>query len=29
MLEDTGFRVTRESADIIPTYWTFVAEKAK
>lgn len=27
MLEDTGFSVTDENPDIIPTYWTFVAEK--
>jgi len=28
MLGDAGFRVTQESADTVPTYWTFVAEKA-
>ena len=27
MLGETGFTVTQENADIIPTYWTFVAEK--
>ncbi len=27
MLADTGFRVTQENPDIIPTYWTFVAQK--
>jgi len=29
MLQDTGFVVTAESADLVPTYWTFTAEKAK
>jgi cyclopropane fatty-acyl-phospholipid synthase-like methyltransferase len=28
MLNDTGFIVTQENADLVPTYWTFVAEKA-
>lgn len=28
MLQDTGFTVTQENADIVPTYWTFVAERA-
>ncbi len=28
MLQDTGFTVTLENAEIMPTYWTFVAEKA-
>ena len=27
MLHDTGFTVTQENPDIVPTYWTFVAEK--
>ncbi len=27
MLKDTGLSVTDENSDIIPTYWTFVAEK--
>ena len=27
MLGDTGFSVTQENPDIVPTYWTFVAEK--
>ena len=27
MLKDTGFSVTEQNPDIIPTYWTFVAEK--
>jgi len=27
MLRDTRFTVTQESADIVPTYWTFVAER--
>jgi cyclopropane fatty-acyl-phospholipid synthase-like methyltransferase len=26
MLQDTGFNVTLENADLVPTYWTFVAE---
>ena len=28
MLQDTGFTVTLESADLVPTYWTFAAEKS-
>jgi len=28
MLQDAGFTVTSDSAEIVPTYWTFVAEKA-
>jgi cyclopropane fatty-acyl-phospholipid synthase-like methyltransferase len=28
MLQDMGFTVTSESADQVPTYWTFAAEKA-
>ncbi|MBI3304224.1 MAG: methyltransferase domain-containing protein [Deltaproteobacteria bacterium] len=28
MLQDTGFSVTLENADLVPTYWTFAAEKA-
>ena len=27
MLQDAGFTVTLESADLVPTYWTFAAEK--
>ncbi len=27
MLQDTGFTVTLENADLVPTYWTFAAEK--
>jgi len=27
ILHETGFRVTRENPDIVPTYWTFVAQK--
>jgi ubiquinone/menaquinone biosynthesis C-methylase UbiE len=27
MLQDTGFIVTLENAEIMPTYWTFAAEK--
>ena len=29
MLQDTGFTVTWENATTVPTYWTFVAEKAQ
>lgn len=29
MLQDTGFTVTLENAEVIPTYWTFVAKKAQ
>jgi SAM-dependent methyltransferase len=28
MLNDAGFTVSQESADLVPTYWTFVAKKA-
>lgn len=28
MLQDAGFTVTSDSAEIVPTYWTFVAEKS-
>jgi cyclopropane fatty-acyl-phospholipid synthase-like methyltransferase len=28
MLNDTGFTVTQENAELVPTYWTFVAEKS-
>ena len=28
MLQETGFSVTQENSDIVPTYWSFVAEKA-
>lgn len=27
ILHETGFRVTQENPDIVPTYWTFVAQK--
>ncbi|MEW6296624.1 MAG: class I SAM-dependent methyltransferase [Thermodesulfobacteriota bacterium] len=27
MLRDAGLTVTQDSADLVPTYWTFVAEK--
>jgi SAM-dependent methyltransferase len=27
MLNDAGFTVTQENAELVPTYWTFVAEK--
>lgn len=27
MLQDAGFTVTQDSATLVPTYWTFVAEK--
>ncbi len=27
MLNDSGFTVSQENADLVPTYWTFVAEK--
>ena len=27
MLQDTGFTVTLENADLVPTYWTFAVEK--
>ncbi len=29
MLQDTGFTVMLENAEIVPTYWTFVAKKAE
>ena len=29
MLRDTGFTVTLDSAETVPTYWTFVAERAE
>jgi cyclopropane fatty-acyl-phospholipid synthase-like methyltransferase len=29
MLRDTGFTVTSDSAETVPTYWTFVAERAE
>jgi cyclopropane fatty-acyl-phospholipid synthase-like methyltransferase len=29
MLRDTGFTVTSDSAETVPTYWTFVAEKVE
>lgn len=28
MLQETGFTVTQENHEIVPTYWSFVAEKA-
>jgi hypothetical protein len=28
-LHHTGFAVTLENAEVIPTYWTFVAKKAQ
>lgn len=27
MLQDTGFTITQETPDMIPTYWSFVADK--
>ena len=27
MIQDAGFTIRQENADLIPTYWTFVAEK--
>jgi len=27
MLQGTGFTVTQESTEIVPTYWTFVAQE--
>ena len=27
MLADTGFRVTHDTPDLVPTYWTFAACK--
>lgn len=29
MLRETGFTVTLDSAEMVPTYWTFAAEKAR